>query len=429
MIEKMNNISFKYDEKTLNIPINKPWNLYYGDPVSQPDYRMNVVKTIEDPPFFIFHLTERCNLNCRYCFEGDKGIYDMSKDTINQFEEYIKLNDIKRFAVRFFGGEPTLKVDLIEYIINDFKRVFPKENGYKITYNMFTNAVNINDKLFKLIGENHIGCFISLDGCKLMHDKNRIFNNGKGSYDIVLKNAQKLQKEIGAKVVIRSVYDIGIDDVTLISLVDECYKNGFDMVSIEIPWVSNDSNLALNQKKLERFKLLIREYTDECLKRLYNNDFSLVSLHEIFKHTSRFLFKQQKLEPFSCLVGKATMAIAVNGDLYPCHSFVGNKNFKLGNIKEGITNKQLKSTFENYSSETQEGCCECPIKYYCSKRCLADSLWFNNDLNKINPLRCEIEKEFFKAGAYIYSEIMNNEELLIKTRLYIWQFKEYDEYR
>ena len=236
MKEILNNICFSYDGIDFNVPINAPWEIYTGLVRSASEYDENIDRSDIDP-YFILHLTERCNLKCKYCFEGEKGQRDISKETINYWIEYIKSKKYKKFSIRFFGGEPSLRVDIIEYIINTINDNFPVAKGYDISYNIFTNAVNISDKLINLIEQENIGCFISMDACEKMHNYNRLFPNGKGSYDVVLKSAKRIQRLTKMRVIIRAVFDTNINNISLIEMVDECCRNGFEMLSIEFPWV------------------------------------------------------------------------------------------------------------------------------------------------------------------------------------------------
>ena len=428
MKEILNNICFSYDGIDFNVPINAPWEIYTGLVRSASEYDENIDRSDIDP-YFILHLTERCNLKCKYCFEGEKGQRDISKETVNYWIEYIKSKKYKKFSIRFFGGEPSLRVDIIEYIINTINDNFPVAKGYDISYNIFTNAVNISDKLINLIEQENIGCFISMDACEKMHNYNRLFPNGKGSYDVVLKSAKRIQRLTKMRVIIRAVFDTNINNISLIEMVDECCRNGFEMLSIEFPWVSHKSELALNMEKEEHKINLIHEYAKECINRIKHDDYSLLSLYEIFKHLSKVLFNKPMLYLDACAAGKSAMAIDVTGDIYPCHSFVGNQNYILGNVKDGITNMKLKKEFEKYNCETIPQCKLCALRYYCTKRCFADSLWFNGDILEMNKYRCKLEKEFFEAALYIYFNIKDNMTYLIKTRMMIWQFQTMDKYK
>lgn len=135
------------------------------------------------------------------------------------------------------------------------------------------------------------------------------------------------------RVIIRAVFDTNINNISLIEMVDECCRNGFEMLSIEFPWVSHKSELALNMEKEEHIINLIHEYAKECINRIKHDDYSLLSLYEIFKHLSKVLFNKPMLYLDACAAGKSAMAIDVTGDIYPCHSFVGNQNYILGNVK------------------------------------------------------------------------------------------------
>lgn len=416
MKELFNTICFEYNQKKFNVPMASPWNMYFGDVKEAPSYEEKIDRSLGEP-FFVLHLTERCNMACTYCFEGDKGKKDMNMNVINDFILFIKRQKYKKFTIRFFGGEPSLKTDLIEQILLKLSSEFQKDEGYEIHYNLFTNAVYLPDKLIELIKTYKISCLVSLDGCQKMHDRNRIFPNGDGSYHIVLDNVKKLHK-LNKNIIIRAVYDTIENDISLIDIVDECSRNGFDFISIVIPWVKSNSELALTQNKMESMKEKVRDYAKECVQRLKRHDFSLLSLHEINRTLIKIIFNQATLYSDACCAGKTGIAVQAEGDLYPCHSFVNIPEFKYGNLKDGIDAHELKGKFDQLNCETIPACKDCAIRYYCGSRCYADAYWFSGDIAKMNPYRCELEKEFFKAAAYIYSEVREDLELILRMRKY-----------
>jgi len=428
MQEIKNNIIFSFNNMELKVPILEPWNIYQGEIREEPDY-IDAVNREEDCPFFVIHLTEKCNLSCKYCFEGKKGIRNMNEKTVEKLISFIKKNRYKKFTIRFFGGEPTMNLFLMRYILERMDEEFPEDEGYEKSYNLFTNAVSVPDDLIEMVRKWEIGCFISMDGTQKMHDCNRVFPNGNGSYEIVKNNALKLQNESGQRVIIRSVYDTENASENLVSIVDSCEKDGFQIISLEFPWVGATSDMALNVEKTDQIIGMIHEYSKECLARIRNNDYSLLSLYEIFKHISKVAFRKTVLYSEICSAGTTLMAIDVNGDIFPCHSFIYKPDWKMGNLDEGITNKEIVNLFKNSNSDTIEKCIKCPIRYYCSKRCFADSVMREGRVDAVNENRCRIEKAFYEAAMYIYWEIKNDPVALTKTRLMIWDYWKMEKYK
>ncbi len=428
MQEIKNNILFTFNDTDLIVPIREPWNIYQGEPKQEPDY-YDVVNRETDPPFFVIHLTEKCNLKCKYCFEGEKGVRNMNEDTVEKLILFIKKNEYKKFTIRFFGGEPTMNLSLMKYILDRMDEEFPDAEGYEKSYNLFTNAVSIPDELIDMVKKWKIGCFVSMDGVKPMHDRNRIFSNGMGSYDIVKKNALKLQEACGQIVMIRAIYDTGSVEESIVDIVDSCDKEGFRLISIEFPWVGSASDMALNAEKTDRIIEMISEYADECINRMKEDDFSLLILYEIFKHISKVAFQKTVLYSEVCSAGSTLMSIDVNGDIYPCHSFIYEPEWKLGNLEDGITNKELMEKFKNSNSDTLDMCIKCPIRYYCTKRCFADSVMREGRIDAFNENRCRIEKAFYEAAMYIFWEIKKHPTLLTKMRLMIWDYWKMEQYR
>ncbi|MCU9809616.1 4Fe-4S cluster-binding domain-containing protein [Paraclostridium sp. AKS46] len=146
-------VSFDYDGTRFNVPISEPWDVYTDDDdcvYIDSDNESKVDRTIDPLNFFTIHLTERCNLKCTYCFEGDKGNKDFTLENIDQFIQFVKENKLKDITIRFFGGEPLLNIPIIKNII---KTVEYNLSDVKVNYNIFTNGTILNDDVINLIKE------------------------------------------------------------------------------------------------------------------------------------------------------------------------------------------------------------------------------------------------------------------------------------
>ncbi|GAB6116872.1 thioether cross-link-forming SCIFF peptide maturase [Thermoanaerobacter brockii subsp. lactiethylicus] len=402
-----NNLVFEFENEIFNVPLSEPWNIYKGDTQIAPDYEKLISKKRGKINYITLYITDKCNLACTYCFNktnNEKVTYTFFPErNIEKIIEFLKRTDIHFVTIRFFGGEPLLEIEYIEKILKYIEmKIKNKELAINVQYNVFTNGTILNDKILEILRRYNIFIFISIDGCKEMHDINRKYPNGSGSFDLVLRNAQILNKQFPYKLIVRCIFDPSQNQISLVDVADKLFNYGFFVVSIESPWVDKNFHMALNKNNLLNIKGHIKNFTFEYIKRIKNKNYSLIGIHPFSRYIQFLVNKCNFLDIYSCGAGAEMIAISTKGDIYPCHAFVGKEKFKLGNITEGITNLSLHNGFKKFSAEYIPKCKECPIRYFCTIRCPADFYFFNGDIYAPNEYRCEIAKEIIKSSFYIY---------------------------
>jgi uncharacterized protein len=415
MEEYKNNIIFEYDKTQYNVPLVKPWEVYTGNEVKDyDDYSKFVDKELDDLNYFTLNITEKCNLKCTYCFEKNKGTKNIDIESIYDFTKFIKSLNLNNINIRLFGGEPLLDLKLLEKILIILDKELV-QNGININYNIFTNGTTLNGKALEVLNKYNIFIFVSIDGCKESHDCNRLDANGDGSYDTIMGNIIE-NNDLINNVLVRTILNPFDEKASLVDIMRNLTKNGLNKVSIEFPWVEKKQNSALNQKAVDIMKGSIRDYGYNYIQSVKNSDFSLIGLQPFSKIISNLLNKKLSMHSHSCSIGCSSVAISVDGEIFPCHSFVGMPEYKMGDLKDGIVNQNLKNTFLSYSADTIDACRKCPIKYLCSRRCAADSFFFNKSIYSPNMYRCELQKEMFKTSIYIYNELkkLPNQKRIIK---------------
>ena len=369
---------------------------------------------IEVPPTFASYglvkslclmVAQDCNLRCKYCFGaggsyGKRGI--MSEEVGKSAVDFIIKNSglRKHCEIDFFGGEPLINFRTVK-AVTEYVRRREVETGKIFKLTLTTNGFALDDEKISWLNENNISLVLSLDGRKEIHDAMRPDLNGRGSYDKVLKNFQKtVQSRGGENYYLRGTYTNKNLDFS--SDVESMIDAGFDVLSIE-PVVLKDSPLALTEENLPR---IFEEYD---------------RLSEIYLERRRagkgFFFFHFNVDLSNgpcvakrlagCGAGHEYFAVAENGDLYPCHQFVGREKYLLGNIFDGVEESARHWTkyFRESHVLNKPKCRECWAKYFCSGGCHANADLFNGDIRKPYEIGCEIQKKRLECAIYIQAMI------------------------
>lgn len=353
-------------------------------------------------------VAQDCNLRCKYCFGaggsyGHRGV--MSEDTGKAAVDFIIKNSYlrKHCEIDFFGGEPLINFRTVK-AVTEYVRRREVETGKKIKLTLTTNGVALDDEKISWLNDNNISLVLSLDGRKEVHDAMRPDLKGRGSYDIVVKNFLKtVQSRGGDNYYLRGTYTN--KNLDFASDVESMLNAGFDVLSIE-PVVLKDSPLAITEKDLPR---IFEEY--DRLSELYlqrkreGNGF-------FFFHFNVDLSNGPCVAKrlAGCGAGHEYFAVAENGDLYPCHQFVGRERYKLGDVFNGVDESARHWTkyFRESHVLNKPKCKNCWAKYFCSGGCHANADLFNGDIRKPYEIGCEIQKKRLECAIYVQS-VLNDE--------------------
>lgn len=380
--------------------------LLYSEDVDISNFKYNednIVKAM------CLHVAHDCNLKCKYCFasqgnfKGETSL--MTLEVGKRSLDYLVENSGSRrnLEVDFFGGEPLMNFQLVKDLV-DYGRSIEEANNKNFRFTITTNGVLLDDDNIDFINENMDNVVLSLDGRKHINDNMRQTINGEGSHDIILPKFKKLVDKRGDKdYYIRGTFTNKNIDFTKDVL--HYYKEGFKNTSIEPVVTPEEMDYALRQEHLQ-------DVLDE-----YEN-FSKEYI-EIKKMDKEFLFFHFMidLEQGPCMIKRAVgcgagseyLAVTPDGDIYPCHQFVGEKEFLLGDIWLGVQKTELQSQFKNSNVYTKDECSKCWAKFYCSGGCHANSYYANNDLSQPYKIGCEMEKKRIECAISILAKI-NNEE-------------------
>ena len=353
-------------------------------------------------------VAQDCNLRCKYCF-GDEGTYGhraiMNEETGRAAVEFIiKSSGLRKHCeIDFFGGEPLLNFKTVK-AVTEYVREREKATGKLFKLTLTTNGMLLDDKKIEWLNENNISLVLSLDGRQQVHDAMRPDISGNGSYNRVLKNFQKLvESRNGDNYYLRGTYTNKNLDFT--NDVVSMYNDGFDVLSLE-PVVLKDSPLSLTEEHLPRISAEYDKLTETYLK------YRRMGKPFFFFHFNVDLSNGPCVAKrlAGCGAGHEYFAVAENGDLYPCHQFVGRGKYKLGNVFDGLNDdaKHWTKYFRESHVLNKPKCKDCWAKYFCSGGCHANADLFHNDIRRPYEVGCEIQKKRLECAIYVQAKILND---------------------
>ncbi len=321
------------------------------------------------------HICHDCNLRCRYCF-ADEGAYHsarefMSEETAKKAIDFLIENSGNRkvLEVDFFGGEPLMCLDTIKNVVY-YAKEKAAARGKKFLFTTTTNALLLNEEAIEFFNAEMENVVLSLDGRKQVHDAIRKTVNGKGSYDFVINNIKNFVKSRGDKhYYVRGTFTAKNLDFSkdVLFLAD----NGFDSISME-PVVTDIDDLAIKEEHIPEILEEYERLCDEYLERYARGEGFNFFHFNVDLEGGPCLSKRVS----ACGAGNEYFSVAPNGDIYPCHQFVGDEKFKMGNVNGGALNADIRSTFAENCLFTREKCDKCFAKYICSGGCSANNYHF-----------------------------------------------------
>ncbi|MBR2040761.1 MAG: thioether cross-link-forming SCIFF peptide maturase [Oscillospiraceae bacterium] len=352
------------------------------------------------------HISHDCNLRCKYCFAstGDfgKGRKLMPVETGKKAIDFLLTHSGNRHNLEldFFGGEPLMNWDAVKEIV-DYARSKEEEYNKKFRFTVTTNGVLLNDDNIDYINKEMKNVVLSLDGRKCVNDNMRLTINGKGSYDIFVPKFQKLvEKRLEGEN--KEYYARGTFTKNNLDFAQDVYHIaddlGFDQLSVEPviadpsePYAITEEDLPAIFAEYEKLAVeMIRRKKEEG--RCFNFFHFMIDLDQ-----GPCAIKRLR----GCGCGNEYVSVTPDGDIYPCHQFVGNDEWKMGNLDDETLDIEMKDKFACSNIYTKEGCKDCWCKFYCSGGCNANNYSFNKDINKPVKLSCEMERKRVECAIMI----------------------------
>ena len=360
-----------------------------------------------------FAPVHECNLRCRYCF-ADSGkkykgsIRTMESATLENTFEILKkrFSNCSEIRLEFVsGGEPLLNSNIIIEAVLLAKKIFAKVYIYLVT-----NGTIYDEKLLNFLENYNVAIGFSIDGPQEIHDKTRVYPNGEGSYLDVIANVKKTFNHSIRKRYAKTIWTVCVITTktnSLVEILENALENGFDAIEMRIARGPVTNPLFLSQDTIEYFKTLyckLQSYIIDCLKKgEIKSIIMLLNESDTWgKIIKRLLVK--KLLFYRCAAGKTKFSIACNGDIYPCDSFVGSEEFKLGDA----TDLKNVNVFCEKTIDKISPCQQCGFRYLCTGDCYYSSYINCNDICHVDKIHCEMNRYLIGLAIHVVHILEND---------------------
>lgn len=372
----------------------------------------------EIPPITnaVLQIANDCNLNCIYCY-GDGGSYGrqrelMTMDTAKKAIDLMVANSegVKELTVIFFGGEPLINFEVVKGTLEYCKSI-EESSGKKFKYSMTTNGTILTDEIYNFIKDNNVSVMISMDGGEELQNKHRCYCNGKGSFDDIKKNIERFKEARGGYLTARAT--VCRTDIRFKKIRDDLLALGFTNAVTSIVDTSEDSPLFIGgeytNNVLSQYEILSEDYI-ESMKSSERKP-----LNNLFSEASDRLY-HKKLKMRSCNAGYGGIAIGTDGNIYPCHRFMGMPEYIIGTLNEGI-DEITRAEYRQATIYKKAECKDCWARYLCSGGCAHTSAVHGGDVFHAPTCYCDIYKGLYEIHLYTYWKLKEWDDNIFRCKL------------
>ena len=409
LIQRLKN---KYDPKDIEEAYSDLEELVNEGMLYSKDLYEDIAKKNETDRDYIkalcLNVVHDCNLRCKYCF-ADEGEYKgcrkpMSAEVGKKAIDFVieKSGPRKNIEVDLFGGEPLMVFDTIKEIV-DYAKGQEKIHNKNIRFTMTTNATLLNDEIMDYMDKNMGNIILSIDGRKSVNDAVRVRIDGSGSFDRILPKIKQMvdKRDKSKQYYVRGTFTRNNTDFfqDIMYLANE----GFKEISVEPVVLPNEHELSLREEDIPTIFNQYDKLYEEMLKRAKDgNEFKFYHFN-IDLNGGPCVYKRIS----GCGAGFEYVAVTPDGDVYPCHQFVGNEHFLLGNIyKEEELNQEISNRFKKGHVYNKPKCRNCWARFYCSGGCQANNFNFNGDINVPYEIGCEMQKKRIECAIALKANTM-----------------------
>ena len=403
--EIVNSLRERYPETEVEEALDEVQMLVVNEELFTKDTYENYIMDFKKRPTVVkalcLHIAHDCNLACQYCF-AEEGEYHgrralMSFEVGKKALDFLIANSGNRrnLEVDFFGGEPTLNFQVVKDLVA-YGREQEKIHNKNFRFTLTTNGVLLNDDIMEFANKEMDNVVLSIDGRKEVNDYMRPFRGGQGSYDVIVPKFQKFADSRNQeRYYVRGTYthhnlDFSKDVLHLADL-------GFKQISVEPVVAQETDDYAIREEDLPQLFAEYDALAKEMVKRkkegkAFNFFHFMIDLEGgpcVAKRLS------------GCGSGTEYLAVTPWGDLYPCHQFVGNEDFLMGNVFEGLKRTDIRDSFKSCNVYSKEKCRECFARFYCSGGCAANSYNFHGDIHNTYDIGCALQKKRVECAIMI----------------------------
>lgn len=387
----------KYSKEEINEAYNEIKELEENEVLFSPDVYEGILEQVDNRQPVVkalcLHIAHDCNLKCKYCF-AEEGEYHgkrslMSAEVGKKAIDFLIENSGKRknLEIDFFGGEPLMNFDVVKEIV-EYGRSIENKYNKNFRFTITTNGILLTDEIADYINKNMHNAVLSLDGRKEINDKMRVRVGGQGSYDNIVPKFVKMAEDRNQMdyyvrgTFTRNNLDFAEDVLHLADL-------GFKQISVEPVVTDEKEDFAIKKEDLPTIYAEYEKLAKEIIKRKKEGKW-FNFFHFMIDLTGGPCVAKRLV---GCGSGTEYLAVAPEGDLFPCHQFVGQDQFKVGTVFDGIENKNIRKDFEKCNVYSKPACKSCWAKFYCSGGCAASSNNMHNDLITPYTIGCELQKK------------------------------------
>ncbi|MCM1335218.1 MAG: thioether cross-link-forming SCIFF peptide maturase [Eubacterium sp.] len=375
-----------------------------GTLFSRDDYQKYAELSVKAPiKALCLHVSHDCNLRCRYCFAqtGDFGTGrktmtpEMGKRAIDFLIEHSAGRE--NLELDFFGGEPLMAWDTVTAVV-EYARSVEQKHGKKFRFTITTNGLLLDDEKIEYINREMSNCVLSLDGRREVNDRIRLTPNEKGCYDALIPKYQKLVRSRTnpgrTDYYVRGTFtkynlDFAEDVLHIASL-------GFSQLSVEPVTAPPEEPYAITEEDLPEIYRNYDRLYEIMAERLLSDGKKPFNFFHFMIDLKQGPCAIKRLRGCGC--GNEYVAVTPDGEIYPCHQFVGIDEWKLGNLSEGIVKPEIMEYFAKTHIYSKEDCGTCWARFYCSGGCNANGFIYEGDVRKPMKLQCAMMKKRIECG-------------------------------
>jgi uncharacterized protein len=403
----------KYDDKDIEEAYSEIQGLIQDELLYSKDLYEDIAMNISNTESYIkalcLNVIHDCNLRCKYCF-ADEGEYHGARSVMSakvgmKAIDFVieKSGPRRNIEVDLFGGEPLMVFDTIKEIV-DYAKVQEKIYNKSIRFTMTTNATLLNDEIMEYMDKNMGNIVLSIDGRKSVNDKVRVRADGSGSYDKILP---KIKQMVDMRDKSKAYYVRGTftrENTDFFEDIKHMADLGFKEISIEPVVLPTEHELSLREEDLpiifeqydKLYSDMLQRYEDGNEFKFYHFNIDLKGGPCVYKRIS------------GCGAGHEYIAVTPDGEIYPCHQFVGNKDFLMGDIYKGMNSEKLENEFKEAHIYNKPTCRDCWAKFYCSGGCQANNFNFNGDMHIPYEIGCKMQMKRIECAIALKAKTMNN---------------------
>ena len=349
--------------------------------------RQTVVKAL------CLHIAHACNLRCAYCFAGEGEYHGdrslMSFEVGKKALDFLVANSGSRrnLEVDFFGGEPLLNFEVVKQLVA-YGRELESSHDKHFRFTLTTNGVLIDDDVIEFVNREMDNVVLSIDGRKEIHDKMRPYHDGRGSYDDIIEKFKKVaESRDQQRYYVRGTFTHYNTDFVkdVLSLADE----GFEQISVEPVVADPKEPYAITDEDIPVICEGYDELAKEMLKRKKEGRGFTFFHYMLDLSGGPCVYKRLS----GCGSGTEYLSVTPWGDLYPCHQFVGEEKFCIGNVDEGIKNTELVDEFKLCNVYAKPECRDCFARFFCSGGCAANAYHAHGSILKPYETGCKLQRK------------------------------------